>query len=113
MKHLQRWTSSSAIARVLGATAGGSMPAAAQSATELTPAQLKARCSQLIAYYDRFAVGRSNDSDGRRNHTRIGAEVDCREGLYAEGIAIMEALLRRKKLTPPLIGLPNEPEDDD
>ena len=42
MKHLQRWTSSSAIALVLGATAGGSMPAAAQSATELTPAQLKA-----------------------------------------------------------------------
>ena len=80
---------------------------------DCTPAQLKARCSQLIAYYDRFAVGRRNDSDGRRNHTRIGAEVDCREGLYAEGIAIMEALLRRKKLTPPLIGLPNEPEDDD
>lgn len=76
-------------------------------------AQLKARCSQLIAYFDRWAVGRSNDSDGRRNHIRLGAEFDCRKGLYAEGISTMENLLRHKKLTPPASGLPNEVEDDD
>lgn len=39
-----------------------------------TAAELKARCSQLISYYDRFGVGRSNNSDGRRNHTRIGVQ---------------------------------------
>jgi len=72
---------------------------------------LKARCQQLIAYYDRFGVGRSNNSDGRRNHTRIGAEIDCSRGLYAEGIAAMEKLLRAKKFTPPPPG-PDEPEDD-
>lgn len=77
-----------------------------------TAAAQKARCSQLIAYYDRFGVGRSNNSDGRRNHTRIDAEIDCARGLYAEGISTMEALLRRKKFTPPAPG-PNEPEDDD
>ncbi|HTG25480.1 MAG TPA: hypothetical protein VK681_36060 [Reyranella sp.] len=77
-----------------------------------TAAELKARCSQLISYYDRFGVGRSNNSDGRRNHTRIEAEIDCASGLYAEGISTMEGLLRRKKFAPPAPG-PNEPEDDD
>ena len=85
------------------------LPSAAQAQTA---AAQKARCSQLIAYYDRFGVGRSNNSDGRRNHTRIDAEIDCAKGLYAEGIATMEALLLRKKFTPPAPG-PNEPEDDD
>ncbi|MGQ0581028.1 MAG: hypothetical protein ACT4O6_03775 [Reyranella sp.] len=119
MKHPQRWILLPAVVLVLGATAGCSTPAARTPAqttapiTDQTTAQLKARCSQLIAYYDRWAVGRSNDSDGRRNHTRIGAEIDCRRGLYAEGIAIMEDLLRRKKLTAPLVGLPKEVEDED
>jgi hypothetical protein len=80
-------------------------------AVSQTTEVLKARCSQLIAYYDRFGVGRSTNSDGRRNHARIAAEIDCRRGLYAQGIAAMEDLLRAKKFTPPPPG-PNEPEDD-
>lgn len=78
MKHLQRWTVLSTLVLVLGVT-GCATPVASPTAappTDQTTAQLKARCSQLIAYYDRYAVGRSNDSDGRRNHTRIGAEID-------------------------------------
>jgi hypothetical protein len=86
-------------------------PADAQQ-TILTTEQLKARCSQLIAYYDRFGVGRSVHSDGRRNFDRISASLDCSQGRYAEGIAIMEDLLRRKKFTSPALGLPDEPEDD-
>lgn len=78
--------------------------------TDQTAAQLKARCQQLIAYFDRFGAGRSNNSDGRRNHTRLSAEIDCTKGLYAEGIAEMEALLRRKKFPPPPPG-PDEDED--
>lgn len=77
-----------------------------------TSAQLQARCSQLIAYYDRYGMGRSTDSDGRRNHTRIAAAIDCANGLYAEGIQAMEDLLRRKKFAPPPPG-PDVPEDDD
>ena len=77
---------------------------------DASTAQLKARCQQLIAYFDRFGASRSNNSDGRRNHTRISAEIDCSKGLYAEGIAEMEALLRRKKFTPPPPG-PDENED--
>ena len=59
------------------------------------------RCAQLVAYYDRYGVGRSNNSDGRRNHTRIGAEIDCQRGDDQKGIAVMEDLLRRKAFTVP------------
>ena len=59
----------------------------------------QARCAQLVAYYDRYGVGRSNNSDGRRNHTRILAEFYCREGNYQKGIAMMEA---QPETVPPL-----------
>jgi hypothetical protein len=64
----------------------------------VTPA---ARCAQLVAFYDRYAVGRSNDSDGRRNHTRIAAEFDCQRGDFQKGIATMEEQLRRRGFTVP------------
>ena len=60
-----------------------------------------ARCAQLISFYDRYGVSRSNNSDGRRNHTRIAAEFDCERGDYQKGIAIMEDLLRKKAFTVP------------
>ena len=60
-----------------------------------------ARCAQLIAFYDRYGVGRSTNSDGRRNHTRIAAELDCQRGDYQKGIAAMEDLMRRKAFTVP------------
>lgn len=82
-------------------------PVASQS-----KATLKARCAQLVAYYDRYGVGRSLNSDGRRNHTRIAAEIDCSRGQYAEGISAMEKLLVAKKFTLPAPG-PNVVEDDD
>ncbi len=115
MKHPQRSTALSTLIVLLGAMAcstSGPSQTAVQP-TDQTTAQLKARCSQLIAYFDRYAVGRSNDSDGRRNHTRLHAQIDCDRGLYAEGIATMEALLRRKKFTSPALGLPNEPKEED
>lgn len=83
-----------------------------QSAAAQSSASLKARCAQLIAYYDRYGMGRSTDSDGRRNHTRLAASIDCANGDYAKGIAAMEALLVAKKFTVPPPG-PNVPEDDD
>jgi hypothetical protein len=87
------------------------LPAAAQPHPQITAYTPKERCAQLIAYFDRYGTGRSHNSDGRRNHTRIAAEIDCSNGLYAKGIAEMEALLVRKKFTPPPPG-PNVPEDD-
>jgi hypothetical protein len=99
----------SAVVLGVDAAAPFATPAAAQSATQ-TPAQ---RCSQLIAYYDRFGVGRSLHTDGRRNTTRADAEIDCSRGLYAQGIATMEKLLAAKKFTPPPSGLPDEPDVDE
>jgi hypothetical protein len=72
-------------------------------------ARLEARCEQLIAYFDRYGASRSGNSDGRRNHTRLGAEIDCDDGLYDEGIAAMKKLLRAKKFEVP----PGGPDETD
>ena len=82
------------------------LPAAAQS-----NADLKARCEQLTAYYDRYGVDRSENSDGARNHTRIGAGIDCANGHAAEGVAAMEELLKDKKFDapPPTSGVAQSP----
>jgi len=77
--------------------------------SDAAEAGLKARCAQLIAYFDRWGATRSAHSDGRRNHTRIGAEIDCNRGQYAKGISEMETLLRNKKFTVPPYG----PDDVD
>src|SRR5262245_33809558 len=73
----------------------------ANSALAQTPSDLKARCDQLTSYYDRYGVGRSENSDGARNHTRIAAGLDCQQGQYEKGIASMEDLLKNKKLDAP------------
>ena len=66
-----------------------------------TSADLKARCDQLTAYYDRFGVGRPENSDGARNHTRIAAGLECERGNYETGISTMEALLKNKHFDVP------------
>jgi hypothetical protein len=93
----------STIALAVVATAGLMNSAIAQnSATAPGDADLKARCKQLISMYDRYGASRGENSDGARNHTRIGAGIDCANGRAAEGVAAMEELLRDKKFeTPP------------
>jgi hypothetical protein len=57
----------------------------------------KKRCSELIAFYDRWGTTKTPDhSDGARNHNRIAAEFDCARGDYATGIAIMEAQIHNR-----------------
>jgi hypothetical protein len=77
--------------------------------SDTAEAGLNARCSQLIAYFDRWGVTRSAHTSGWRNHTRLGAEIDCNNGLYAKRIAEMETLLRNKKFTVP----PRAPDEVD
>lgn len=76
--------------------AGAAHPASAQS-----PSDPKMRCDQLVSYYDRYGAGRGETSDGARNHTRIGAGLDCQRGQYEKGIAAMETLLKNKALDVP------------
>lgn len=57
------------------------------------------RCDQLIEYFDYYGQSRGEGvTDGARNMTRIGARIDCDKGDYATGIAIMENLLREKRM---------------
>ena len=66
-----------------------------------TTSDPKVRCAELIEYYDRYGASRSENSDGARNMTRIGAGIDCNRGRYDQGIKTMEDLLPQKKLTVP------------
>ncbi|MBY0324628.1 MAG: hypothetical protein K2X72_38335 [Reyranella sp.] len=72
------------------------LPAAADKSLDL-----KAYCKQLISFYDRYGASRSENSDGARNHTLIGADIDCREGDPSKGVADMEKLLERKRFEIP------------
>lgn len=107
--------------------AAGADPAAAQSAsvptTATTPSAtrpmtpervdwLKKRCAQLVAYYDYYGAGRGENSDGARNHTRIGATIECQRGNYRKGIDMEASLLVRKAFVVPKPNVPAmEPED--
>jgi hypothetical protein len=85
------------------------------TAKPMTPqrtAWLKGRCSELVAYFDRYGVGRGENSDGPRNHTRIGAAIECERVNYRQGIDSMAALLKRKAFDVPKPGTPAiEPQD--
>jgi hypothetical protein len=70
------------------------------------------RCSQLVAFFDRYGVSRGENSDGPRNHTRIGAAIDCDRGELEKGKRSMEALLKRKAFVAPAPDVPEvEPQD--
>lgn len=59
----------------------------------------KARCDQLIKYFDYYGQSRGEGvTDGARNMIRIGAQSDCDKGDHQTGITIMETLLRQKRM---------------
>lgn len=93
----------------------GGTQAPAKPVKPMTPeriAWLKGRCAQLVAFFDRYGVSRGEHSDGPRNHTRIGATIDCERASYRTGIDTMAALLVRKAFVIPTPGTPVvEPED--
>ncbi len=73
--------------------------ALAATAPAAWPADLaaKKRCTDLVAFYDRWGTTKTPDhSDGARNHNRISAAFDCQRGDYAAGIAKMEAQIHNR-----------------
>jgi hypothetical protein len=82
-------------AMMFGVVLTAGMATSASAQTQPTP-DLKARCAQLIDHFERYGASRSENSDGARNMTDIGARIDCEHGRYEQGIASMEALLKRK-----------------
>jgi hypothetical protein len=104
--------SRSTIALAVVLAAGMANTASAQNAASApTSPDLKARCDQLISYFDRYGASRGENSDGVRNHTRIAAGLDCEKGRYAEGVAAMETLLKNKHfdVPPPPTGIAETP----
>lgn len=97
-------------------SASVSSPSASLPASKpMTPERvdwLKKRCAQLVAYYDYYGAGRGENSDGARNHTRIGASIECQRGNYRKGIDMEAALMVRKAFVVPKANVPAlEPED--
>jgi hypothetical protein len=104
----------STIVIAVALTAGMMNSASAQtpdSAAAPTSPDLKARCTQLISYFDYYGTSRGENTDGARNHTRIAAGLDCENGHYAEGVAAMEKLLKNKNfgVPPATTGLAQTP----
>jgi len=62
----------------------------------------KRRCTDLVAFYDRWGTTRTEHNEGARNTRRIAAAIDCERGDHAAGIAEMEALLVDKKFEVPV-----------
>ncbi len=62
----------------------------------------KRRCTDLVAFYDRWGTTRTKHNEGARNTRRIAAAIDCERGDHAAGIAEMEALLVDKKFEVPV-----------
>lgn len=76
--------------------------AVSQPGTAHPMVDLKAYCKQLVAFYDRYGASRSENSDGRRNHARIAAGIDCKDDDGQEaGIEVMTDLLERKRFRVP------------
>lgn len=96
LKPSSTWALATFVATNLANPAAAQIPASIQATQDS-----KERCAQAIALFDRYGASRTENSDGQRNHTRIGAEIDCQRGRYQEGIAAMEDLLRRKKFDVP------------
>jgi hypothetical protein len=90
-------------------------PPATPPVRVLSPARaawLVERCAQLVAFFDYYGVSRGENSDGPRNHTRIGAAIDCQKGDVLAGKRTIEALIVRKAFVAPTPTKPEvEPED--
>jgi hypothetical protein len=107
----------SAVAQSLGALEQppSQMQVAPKQPKPMTPARLawlKGRCAQLVAFFDYYGVSRGENSDGARNHTRIGASIECERANYRTGIDTMAAVLKGKAFELPKPNTPAlEPED--
>jgi len=91
----------SLFALALATIAINASPVTAAGLTWPASESARERCEDLVAFFDRWGATRAEHSDGARNHTRIGAEIDCDRGHFDAGITGMEALLARKKFEVP------------
>jgi len=60
----------------------------------------RARCAQLLAYWDQHAASKGEGSSGA-DMARKAAGLDCDNRRYGDGIKRMEDLLRQHRYTVP------------
>ncbi len=68
-----------------------------QQAAEMEP---KARCAQLLAYWDQRSASKGEGASGS-DMARKSAGLDCDNRRYADGIKRMEDLLRQNRYPVP------------
>jgi hypothetical protein len=91
-------TSWHALKRAIALAAAG--VATADVATAQVNVDPKARCEQLLAYWDQRAASKGEGSTGS-DMTRKAAGLDCDNRRYGEGIKRMEDLLRQNRYPVP------------
>jgi hypothetical protein len=69
----------------------------AQQATEMEP---RARCAQLLAYWDQRSASKGEGASGS-DMARKAAGLDCDNRRYGDGIKRMEDLLRQYRYPVP------------
>ena len=69
----------------------------AQPATEMEP---RARCAQLLAYWDQRSASKGEGASGS-DMARKSAGLDCDNRRYGDGIKRMEDLLRQNRYPVP------------
>jgi hypothetical protein len=69
----------------------------AQQAAEMEP---RARCSQLLAYWDQRSASKGEGASGS-DMARKAAGLDCDNRRYGDGIKRMEDLLRQNRYPVP------------
>jgi hypothetical protein len=69
----------------------------AQQAAEMEP---RARCAQLLAYWDQRSASKGEGASGS-DMARKSAGLDCDNRRYADGIKRMEDLLRQNRYPVP------------
>ena len=76
---------------------GAPAVACAQQAAEMEP---KARCAQLLAYWDQRSASKGEGASGS-DMARKSAGLDCDNRRYGDGIKRMEDLLRQNRYPVP------------
>ncbi|OFW99428.1 MAG: hypothetical protein A3D94_10710 [Alphaproteobacteria bacterium RIFCSPHIGHO2_12_FULL_66_14] len=72
----------------------------ADAGAQQTNEQLAARCAQLGAIFDKYALRRGEGSGGP-DMERMGASIDCSKDRYDKGIKTLEDLLKRDRISYP------------
>jgi hypothetical protein len=83
---------------LLSPGAGGALAQSQHSAD--TTASSRARCAQLVEFWDRYSGGKG-EGGGSMDMPRKSAVADCAAGRTEAGIRTLEDLLRRNGYTVP------------